>query len=300
MPDLPLASEEPEHHADWLEWRAFLEGHASWAEHQRDLGIGGGDEGEEGECEAAPFELLIDAVAAELSERTVACGSRGYPFVVEPEGLTRRTAGSGEVYWFLLLLSLYGKGSESPEIRAEQLFEELCAEAFGAYLGKPREGVETRVFGFPRRIGPKGFAPAVDLLCRSLGEGDCHCETPRAPHQKDAHLDLVAWRGFPDRKAGQLIAFGQCATGANWFQKIHELRPEAWCRLWLKRLPLVMPLGSLFVPHRIERDLWREANTYGGIVFDRCRISWLAPEIPASLASPIRAWIDAILPGKAL
>jgi len=296
-PGLPLASEPPEVHADWLEWRALSEGYVSWADHQRDLGIGGDDEGEDVEVEADSFEMLIDDVAAELTERVAACG-RGdrYPFNVSPEGLVRNPGDSVRVYDFLLLLSLFGRESESTVSRGERLFEDLCAEALGAYLGRPRDGITARVFGFPRRIGPKGFAPAVDQLCRDMGEGIQHCETPRASQQKDAHLDLVAWRGFPDRKPGQLMAFGQCATGGNWFQKIHELRPDAWCRLWLEKTPLVTPVGSLFVPHRIERDRWREASAYGGIVFDRCRISWLVPDIPEELESAIHDWVGGVLP----
>lgn len=287
-PVLPTAADPVETQADWLEWRA-LDSRGklvSWSEHQSDLGIGGSDETSTDLDNGAPFETLIDDIASELTEREQACGN-SYPFEITRNGLAHRTSARPSVYEFLLLLTLFGGTTTPTGIHGVQLFEDLCAEALTSYLGNAQK----KVFGFPRRLEPKGFAPAVDRLCRELGEGGQHRSVPRVQQLKDAHLDLVAWRGFPDRRPGQLIIFGQCATGEHWFDKIHELRPREWCCLWMHEQPWVTPVASLFVPRRVERDLLPEAGIYGGVLFDRCRIAWLLPRLPVALEDTTLHWM---------
>lgn len=290
-PVLPKVTDSPEVHADWLEWSALRSPafYTSWADHQRDLRIGGFDESEHEEGEEGELEILTDTTIQELSERSQAC-SGGYPFDVTRDGLLYQPSRTRFVYEFLLSLTLRGRKAGAPGQYGERLFEDLCAEVLHSYLGKASDGLSSFVFGFPRRIQQKGFAKAVDRLCADLGEGIGHKEAPETPGQKDARLDVVAWRRFPDRKPGQLIAFGQCATGEDWFDKINELRPSRWCRAWLREPPLVDPITGFFTPRRVERDQWRIASIYGGIVFDRCRISWLVTEASGSLAQEIVRW----------
>ena len=294
---LPQASDPVVDHADWLECQVLqsASGYVSWADHQRDLRIAGIDEGVESYVEDTSFEFLIDDITAELSDRERACGNAtGYPFVVSRDGLSLRSRSAGLVYRFLLLLTVHGKDAGPSGSHGERLFEELCAESFASYLGKPSAGVSVRVFGFPRRMEPKGFAEAVDMLCRDLREGMGHRKTPLTKNQKDAHLDVIAWRGFPDGRQGQLIAFGQCSTGTDWRTKLTELQPAGWCRLWMRAQPFINPMKCFFVPRCIERDQWEETNISGGICFDRCRLVWLASLLSNELAEAIVDWTETV------
>jgi hypothetical protein len=291
----PPLSAPPELHADWIEWLTLTSGgrFASWSAHQRTLRIGGIDESEDVDVEDAS-EDLIQSVEAELCERQQACGVSGaYPFEILEQGLELRSQTNADVYRFMLLLTLLGHEAGPPGTHGDRIFEDLCAAAFHAYLGAPAEGVQLVPFGFPRRVEPSGFAAAVNSLCRKLGEGIRCRKEPETSDQNDAKLDLVAWRAFPDRKTGQLIAFGNCATGENWFErKLHELQPAEWCRLWMQEMPSVHPVKALFVPRRVEQLQWRRATVYGGIVFDRCRITWLLPELPIALSLAVEEWLE--------
>lgn len=294
---LPSISEAPEEHADWIELNLLVNRSSfiSWADHERSLVIGA--DGEEVSDDGVDeLERLLDDTASEFASRSRACGGalESYPFVATAEGVEARAIAQMSVYQFLLLLSRLGKNAGPPSSHAERLFEELSAVALRQYLGVS-SGADTWRFGFPRRVGPPGFGDAVQHLCGALGEGAGARDTPESAHQKDAHLDIVAWKGFPDRKPGQLIAFGQCATGENWESKVAELNPSAWCRLWLNEMPLVDPVGAFFVPHRVERKHWRRTTAYGGILFDRCRIAWLTPSVDGRLGEELAEWVSQVL-----
>lgn len=296
MPELPKVSDPSEVHADWIEWRSLAtpEHYVSWSDYQRDLRIGGSDESRD-EIDDE-LEVLTNDIVAEIEARTEASGDQAmnYPFIVSDQGLSYLSDREAPAYIFQLLLTIFGRHAGPPGTYGDRLFEDLCAEALFNYLGGV-SGLKTLVFGFPRRVLPAGFKGAVDQLCRELKEGVRGKSAPETEDQKDAHLDLVAWRGFPESRPGQLIVFGQCSTGMDWFGKIHELQPQNWCRLWLEEQPLVPPLASFFVPRRIEPLQWRRASVYGGVLFDRCRINWLLPTPSSSLTERLHSWIDYVL-----
>lgn len=296
----PKVSDPPEAHADWLEWQSLIapNQYVAWSDHQRDLRIGGLDESERETSN--DLEVLVNDITSEIEGRVQACGgSEGtYPFRLTDQGMIHLSESDTSTYTFQLLLSLFGRKAGSSLIHGERLFEDLCAQALVRYLGGTQGGLQAFVFGFPRRVLPTGFRQAVDDLCRMLREGIGAKGVPELGDQKDANLDLVVWRGFPEGNPGQLIVFGQCATGMDWFQKIHELQTQKWCQLWLKELPLVSPLAAFFLPRRIEPLQWRRASVYGGILFDRCRISWLLPEISGPLGEQVRQWVQHVLAGE--
>lgn len=291
-PVLPGLHDAIEEHADWVEWAAILSGSSftSWSDHQTDLRIASGLD-DNGAIEgSAPFEVLIDDLIAELEDRRKSCGDSAYPFEIEREGLSYKGQPEFSAYTFLLGLTLLGAQPFGNLPHGERLFEDLCSVALGSFLDGSRDRAEIRVFGFPRRIEPAGFKDAVDKLCKELREGRRCTELSGVASQKDAKLDLVGWKGFADGRGSQLIVFGQCATGANWFDKLYELRPDVWCSLWMERRPLVSPVPSFFLPRRVERERWEHASRYGGILFDRCRISGLISELEAGLADDLACW----------
>jgi hypothetical protein len=246
------------------------------------------------EEEADQSEPVAEAAFNEFDDRRRACGGDlgHYPFDVGINAIRLKDGADKSLYTFLALLSWFGKDAGPKGTDGEKLFEEICAKAAERYLGGPHAHVKSFVFGFPRHLQPAGFAAALDKLCQELREGKGHREgRPTLPNQKDAKLDIVAWRAFEDRREGQLITFGQCATGKNWEEKITELPPpHIWCAHWMADSPVVDPIRSFFVPHRIDQSEWSLKSRLGGILYDRCRIANLASGLNANLKTEWTAW----------
>jgi hypothetical protein len=245
-------------------------------------------------------EPIAEAAFAEFDDRGRSCGADPghYPFEVSINAIRLRDDADQSLYTFLALLSWFGKDAGPDRADGEKLFEEICAKATETYLGSPHSHVKSFVFGFPRRLQPSGFAAALDKLCHELGEGQGHRRgRPTLPNQKDGKLDIVAWRAFEDHREGKIIAFGQCATGKNWEAKITELpQPHTWCAHWMMDSPVVEPIRSFFVPHRIDHTEWSLKCRLGGILYDRCRIASLASGlVDASLEAEWTAWSRHVL-----
>ena len=309
---VPDATAPPEHHADFLELSTLRSSRSSvsFREFVRDLRIGNAaeviadssdqdDGGSEEDGSEAEAEAIAQTAFDELDERRRHFGPRSanYPFEVTGTTVNLRQDGEESLYTFLCLLSWYGKDAGPAGTSGEKIFEDVCAKAAEAYLGGPSERVKSFVFGFPRRVQPKGFAPALDALCKSLGEGGGYRKgRPKLPDQKDAKLDIVTWVEFLDLREGKLIAFGQCATGRKWEGKISELpQTDLWCGHWMADSPTVRPIRSFFVPHRVERNSWSHSSTFGGILFDRCRIASLAAETEGDLKPQWVEWSAHVL-----
>ncbi len=121
--------------------------------------------------------------------------------------------------------------------------------------------------------------PALNDLCERLGEGGGARMRPNSRHQKDAKLDLVVWRPFPDARSGKLVGFGQCAAGADWRDKLSELQPRAFTGQWMTEQLAIEPTRLFFCPFRVERARWPTVVFESGVLFDRCRIALHAAAI---------------------
>lgn len=310
MPGLtvPSATAAPGELADWLEIEALLAVDRNSSTQDLASALRRTGSSEEVEIErpiettVAPvddrggetIEPIAEAAFEEVEDRVTACGGR-YPFHVEGALLqgTRRVRDS--LYAFLLLLSKCGKDAGPDGLNVAQLFEEIAEVAIGNCMGGPKNDVLTYQFGFPRRLNPAGFREALDDLCRCTGEGVQSKARPNRKDQKDAALDLVAWRPFPDGRRGLIMAWGQCATGADWRSKLSDLHPENWATAWMAERPAVVPLPAFFVPHRIDRDHWDVSAISAGILFDRCRIAAFGNPLPKELQDRCRAYSRHVL-----
>jgi hypothetical protein len=303
----PLTVTAPvEELADWVEMRTFrdLDGNGSHVDLLTALRISSTADAlaeEESEYPAEPggdpYEAAVENAFTEIEDRFRACGaeSGAYPFALEPDYIAKIKDTSSSVYTFLLLLSRFGDRAGLKPNKAAKLFEEVCARAAEAYLGGAHDKVKSRAFGFPRRYLPGGFKPALQLLCDELQEGLGPRERSGLSDQKDAKLDIVAWRDFGDGRQGKLIAFGQCATGKNWNDKLSELQPADWCGYWLQDRPAVQPVRMFFVPHRVSRSNWLRSCVFGGIFFDRCRIASHSSLIDEQLRTQLSEWSGFVL-----
>jgi hypothetical protein len=300
---LPATQAPLEHHADWLELRALQAGTPGVSIHEviRDYKIGGVidslSEWEEGfdlqEDEDVISESIAEGVFGEVHERSKS-SKDAYPFEIGDGHIQLRDGMSQSVYIFLALLSKYGKNAGPKGSNGERLFEDVCTKAVETYLGGTSPHVSAYAFGFPRRTLPKHFPRAIDELCKRMGEGvKSRGDQPKSVEQKDAKLDIVAWRDFADRRQGKLIAFGQCATGADWPEKRTELPGTLqWCLTWMERGPFVDPIRMFFVPHRVEFDEWERTCRHGGILFDRCRIASHVINLDPDVSDSVATWIE--------
>jgi len=299
----PLLSDEPCELLDYLEICSLSDAdrNASASELRTDLGISGSidamdEDSDDNTTEPERMEGVLDAVLTEAEGRILGCGDGSYPFTLRGRVLLSRDADFKQVYTFLLLLSAYGEGAVAA-IDGAKLFEDVCAHAAQVYFGSPGELAHSFVFGFPRRVGPKDFPGAIEELClRKIREGSPHATFPGISSYKDAGLDIVTWKPFPDGRSSKLIAFSQCATGENWRDKRHELQPADWCRTWFLKTPQVPPIKMFFIPHTVgERD-WAALGYQAGIIFDRLRITHYAEkELPDSLRQQIKQWCQELV-----
>jgi len=174
----------------------------------------------------------------------------------------------------MLLLKYFGIDALSYGVSGSSIFEELCTIAAKNYLGGDENGAMSYHFGFPRRMAPRGFRPALDELCKAIREGGGSKDCPKSAKQKDARLDLVAWKPFPDGRIGRIIAFGQCAAGDNYDGKASELSSRQFYQRWMQTPLRTEPLIFFFVPRCIDDDELDHVSALGStIFFDRCRIA---------------------------
>jgi hypothetical protein len=305
---VPPATANPVEHADWLEIEALIATDRNSS--MQDLAsalrrAGSGEEVENERVIANPddpvgdrggetLEPIVEAAFAEVEDRTKACDG-SYPFKIEDSAIQGHRGSRNALYVFLLLVSKFGKDAGPDDLNVAKLFEEVAEVAIKNCLGGPKNQIMTYQFGFPRRLEPSGFRAALDDLCQRLGEGVKSKERPTTKDQNDAALDLIAWRPFPDGRRGQIMAWGQCATGNDWREKLTELQPSAWASTWMYEMPTVLPLRTFFIPHRVRSDRWDVEVARAGVLFDRCRISALSSRLPSDVRDQCRAYSRHVL-----
>jgi len=297
MPVLPLPATDELKLADWLERLALqsADRNASLGDLERALRRASVLEAPDDQRSQEAVSQKLLQVARELKDRSVAAGI-GYPFTFEGSTLEwSRLEPRSVSYLFCLLLSI--RVPELPK-RAQtiprRLFEDLSSLAAANYLG----GKSLR-FASPRSELPRNFDKAVTVLCSRLGEGQRYRNQP-ALHSKDAALDVVAWKQFPDGLPGKVVLFGQCASGNDWRVKLGALHPRSFCDQWMLEPPPSELLRGFFIPHRVSYDRWDRITRDGGLIFDRCRIAyWTSPEHGGDPLPQVAAWVEEALQAEA-
>jgi hypothetical protein len=214
-------------------------------------------------------KTLVEDTWSELQARSILFGGR-WVFRLDDVALTPRRR-THEAIWYRFLAALGlrynidGKGRE--------LFEHCVAEIVRGLTG--RLGVR---IGSPRRLPvPRSLKDAVDAYCQSSGEDMGKFHDPLAT-DGDLGLDVVSWMGFTDTRGGYLHFIGQCATGADWKEKLTELNPEKWSDhvSWAVR-----PVRFFATPV-IVTGTWefRRASKDGGLILDRPRLVALHEKAP--------------------
>lgn len=274
MPRLPATPTLAVALADWLELLALTSANNTASAGDLTAALVAAALFEDASSDALERKVL--SVFGEL-DRRAASAAPAYPFDVQNVGVlkARDDAWTYTTYLFCLALSNFGNRPDGGVYPA-RAFEVLCRDVAGQFVG----GTSVR-FGSPRTDVEisREFARAVDQICQLIREGAPKARLTRST--KDDGVDVVAWREFQDIRPGKLLAFGNCASGDDWDTKLNELQPQSWCASWLSEQLASPVLKLFFLPRRVESEIdWTDHSRRAGVIFDRCRISKMLPQLP--------------------
>ena len=92
-------------------------------------------------------------------------------------------------------------------------------------------------------------------------------------------MDIANWVPFNDGRGGYVHFIGQCATGADWEDKLTELNPHKWGDHVNWAVP---PVRFFATPFVIPTEAFRRSSLDGGLVLDRPRLMELASKTTVS------------------
>ena len=246
--------------------------------------------------------LFGEQVLAELEYRSHVLGA-DYPFVLRDAGAQWRVVPAARrvddrlgaahcCYVFCLLASalrgdcIHGVRAAELKRMMERLFQAVAVDAAAAIMHG-----EVISFGWPRPERD-GFRAALAQASRRLGLGAPLGDLPAwsSGQEKDAGIDVIAWREFRDRRPGKLVMLGQVASGQDWRSK--SVKNDTYRFFaWFSKRPTEHFIPSIFIPFpqhhecsprddtvfndTAEAEAWLREQSLG-LVIDRLRIVELA------------------------
>ncbi len=174
---------------------------------------------------------------------------------------TEEVVAAQSCYIFCLVASAIRDGSIlgadlPPLARAMAIhFQAIAAEAAAEVVGG-----ESISFGWPRPEGT-GFRPALHSASTRLNLGKPLEDNPLWSNgrEKDAGIDVIAWRDFPDRRPGKLVLLGQVASGRDWVEKT-VTRDTPRFLSWFSERPMQHFVPAIFIPFPQHHDCSGKAD----------------------------------------
>jgi hypothetical protein len=244
------------------------------------------------------WELVSDVLNS-LRSRERMMGA-GYPIAVDGTRIKRK--GSWELfpgYSFCLALSLAGSYPEWARTFGQNyteqgaLFEALTAESVAASL----QGWTIHPTGWTRTRTQRLNRIVADIAQR-LGEATGDILRWTNATAKEAGLDLLFYRPFPDGRVGVPVYLCQCASGEGWERKLKAPDLRVWCKI----IPFASdPKKAFAMPFTVsDDDFVRHCNSVDGFFLDRQRLlspglnnpRWLSLGLADSLNSWTRARVN--------
>lgn len=202
---------------------------------------------------------------------------------------------------FCLLLAISGlyrgahddeRGVNKDYTEQGDLFEQLSMEALAARYWRV-----VRV-GWGKSGTREPLAVVVARVAEAVGEPAHEGAVERwtEPSAKDEGLDLIAWVHY-DPRGGRPICLVQCASGANWMDKIAEPTLSKWEKLIDFT---TSPRRGLTMPFAPEQDIFRRRANSDDLMLlmDRPRLLSSGPPtaLPSfGLAANIVKWCTAAI-----
>jgi hypothetical protein len=230
----------------------------------------------------------VGSLWSELRRRRDVVGA-GSPVAIE-DGFLIRTADwpIAAAYTFCLVSSLapfYGDWFKEfgPDYTVQgELFERIAAAALPSLM----RGWDVQLTGWSRDHAAQ-LAQVAPALAEALGEEmNPDFATYAGESAHEAGLDLATYRTFRDgRGGGKPVYLVQCATGENWWEKLHT--PEL--AVWNKIIHFVhAPAKAFATPFQIEDgEFVRRGVQVNGLLLDRLRL--------LSMGVPEAEWLDEVL-----
>lgn len=228
-------------------------------------------------------------------KRRAQCMEPGVAFTIEGRRISRQFASWEETpaQSFCLVLSLakwyrdWANAFGSDYTEQGSLFEDLTKESlerlFGGWTIHQTGWARTRV---------NNLRAVVEDVGRHLGETLGEIERWTRPRAKEAGLDILCYRPFPDKRAGIPVYLMQCASGGDWEGKLHTPKLSTWNKVITFTIP---PQKAFATPFAFLEDDFRiNSNSVEGMLLDRCRLLSVdageADWVSASLGARIIAW----------
>jgi hypothetical protein len=214
---------------------------------------------------------MVENAWTELKRRQDCIGPR-CPFLVKGQRVTRRFAWRVDPAHSFCLLLAYAKwhrewSGEFGQDYTEQgeLFELLTKASIEAQFS----GWLIHQTGWSRTNAVKLAAVASQVADR-LGETLGDLKRWADPHANESGLDLLCYRPFTDNRVGIPVYLTQCASGANWKEKMTTPDLNLWGKI----------VGFAAAPHRafatpfafVDSDFIRHCVKVNGMLLDRYRL----------------------------
>lgn len=209
------------------------------------------------------------------------------PFVLKPGRISRcRTWKASSAHSFCLLLSLaqwytdWAKQLGCNYAEQGELFEELTKES----LVRQFQGWQILRTGWSR-TSRENLSDIVSRIAGKLGESVGNVERWTTDRAKDGGLDLVCYRPFADKRVGIPVYLVQCASGADWTEKLHTPCLNIWGKIidWA-----AAPKTGFATPLAFEDGPFiRNCGLVDGMLLDRYRLlaaggyrkNWLSSDL---------------------
>ena len=136
-------------------------------------------------------------------------------------------------------------------------------------------------------MNPTRFQESVNRTADWLGESARDDNrTLASSRRKDAGLDLLLYRPFPDHRGGFPVYLMQCASGRDWIKKIEQPR----IALWQKLIDFVVPpQKGLAIPFALSKEKFRDhCVLVEGLLLDRHRLLAAARHCGQWESSPLK------------
>jgi hypothetical protein len=233
---------------------------------------------------------IVSSAWTELRLRQSWIG-QGSPFSISSSRIERVRIWrevAGHSFCLLLSLAMWYRswahqfGSDYTE--QGELFEQLTRES----LTEQFADWQIRLTGWSR-TRTVGLRTIVNDIASRLGESTGKISRWTTEAAKDAELDLLAYRPFVDGRVGIPVYLMQCASGANWEDKLHTPRLEIWKRLIEFTAEPKKAFATPFA--LLDSEFIRSCNLVNGMLLDRYRIlsaannkrRWLSSKLKARL-----------------
>ena len=275
----PVGNEEI---ADWLEIAIIASGQKGNTTHKLEGWASS-------LCGLSDYQV---ASGLKIIERRSAILKDKYPFEINEYAVVFHAERLNCGYSYLLATSrpsyTANWQSQSPTHEESDLFEDFVASVLTEYLGSNSHAL---AFGWPSKLGrPQEFHKAIEWLAGKMGIDPGNAFRP--PRRKDGGVDVVAWKGFGDKRSGFPIYLVQCTLQRDFVSKSRDIDLRLWSG-WLEmdRDPLVI----LAVPKTISPgEVWNEISA-NAIVLDRIRLTENcnfnnSPEIESYLDKVVAKW----------